>query len=362
MTTAFFHDKTILVTGATGSIGSEIVRQLLAGTPKTVRVFSRDEHKQFLMRQRIGDPDNIRYLLGDVRDYSRLLRAMEDVDYVFHCAAYKHVPLCEYNSFEAVKTNVLGTQNVIEAAHQQGVERVLFVSTDKAASPSNVMGATKLLAERLMTSAMYSRGQHPIIFSSVRFGNVMGSRGSMIPTFCAQIRKDLPVTITDPAMTRFIMSIPEAVSLTFSAMEQMQGGELFILKMPAFRLRDFVEVLIEEVAPLYGKKASSIVTQTVGKRPGEKMQELLMTAEEAQFAIETDTMFIVRSALDPFKEDPNAAPRNIPRAYSSSDMLPLDRESIRGIIRAYFAGLAQEGSLEQINMEESMDAEAFVTV
>ena len=334
--TSLFREKTILVTGATGSIGSEIVRQLLALNPKTVRIFSRDEHKQFIMRQKIGDIDAIRYLLGDVRDFPRLLRAMEDVDFVFHCAAYKHVPLCEYNSFEAVKTNVIGTQNVIEAAQQQGVKRVLFISTDKAASPSNVMGATKLLAERLMTSAMYSRGQHPIIFSSVRFGNVLGSRGSMIPTFCEQIKDGVPVTITDPAMTRFIMSIPEAVSLTFAAMEQMQGGELFILKMPTFRLSDFVAVLIEEVAPLYGKKPSAVKTKTIGIRPGEKMQELLMTAEEAQYAVESDRMFIVRSSLDPFKEDPSVPHRVAPKAYNSSELPPMDRDSMRKIIREYF--------------------------
>lgn len=335
--TSLFRDKTILVTGATGSIGSEIVRQLLMQNPKTVRIFSRDEHKQFIMRQKIGDIDAIRYLLGDVRDFPRLLRAMEGVDFVFHCAAYKHVPLCEYNSFEAVKTNVIGTQNVIEAAEQQGVKRVLFISTDKAASPSNVMGATKLLAERLMTSAMYSRGQHPIIFSSVRFGNVLGSRGSMIPTFCSQIKDGAPVTITNPAMTRFIMSIPEAVSLTFSAMEQMQGGELFILKMPAFRLSDFVAVLIEEVAAFYGKKPATVQMKIIGIRPGEKMQELLMTTEEAQNAVETETMFIVRSSLDPFKEDPLAPPRIAPKAYSSSELPPMDRESMRKIIREYFA-------------------------
>lgn len=334
---SFFRDKTILVTGATGSIGSEIVRQLLTASPKTVRIFSRDEHKQFLMRQTIGDPDTIRYFLGDVRDSPRLLRAMEDVDYVFHCAAYKHVPFCEYNSFEAVKTNVLGTQNVIEAAHEQGVERVLLVSTDKAASPSNVMGATKLLAERLTTSAMYSRGTHPIIFGSVRFGNVIGSRGSMLPLFCKQIRDGGPVTITDPAMTRFIMSIPEAVHLTFAAMEEMRGGEVFILKMPAFRLSDFVQVLIEEVAPLYNRNPLSVPTRTIGIRPGEKMQELLMTAEEAQHATETEQMFIVHSPLDPFTSAAVTTSRRIPKAYSSSDLLPLTTEELRNIIKEYLA-------------------------
>lgn len=350
---SFFHDKTILVTGATGSIGSEIVRQLLRLQPKTVRIFSRDEHKQFLMRQEFGDPDTIRYFLGDVRDASRLLRAMEGVHHVFHCAAYKHVPFCEYNSFEAVKTNVLGTQNVLEAAHERGVERVLLVSTDKAASPSNVMGATKLLAERLTTSAMYSRGLHPTIFGSVRFGNVLGSRGSMLPLFCKQVRDGGPVTITDPAMTRFILSIPEAVHLTFAAMEAMRGGEVFILKMPAFRLSDLVQVLIEEVAPLYGRHPASIPTRTIGIRPGEKMQELLMTEEEALYATETERMFVVHSPIEPFTDTSFAKCCSTPKAYSSADVPPLGREQLRSIIREYLTGLPLPTNLADLPNEEA---------
>ena len=347
---SFFKDKTILVTGATGSIGSEIVKQLLKENPKTVRIFSRDEHKQFLMRQRIGDPDEIRYFLGDVRDQPRLVRAMEDVDYVFHCAAYKHVPLGEYNSFEAVKTNVIGTQNVIEAAYQQNVKRVLFVSTDKAASPSNVMGATKLLAERLMTSAMSSRGQHPIIFSSVRFGNVLGSRGSMVPTFCNQIHAGGPVTVTDPAMTRFIMSIPDAVSLTFTAMEQMKGGELFILKMPVVRLSDLIDVLIEEVAPVFDKDPASIEKRNIGIRPGEKMQELLMTAEEAQYATDSEKMFIVRSALDPFVGE-NPSTQLSSEAYNSATITPMRSEDIRVMIKQFLKNSPLSIAVQEVELK-----------
>lgn len=296
---SFFKGKCILVTGATGSIGSEIVRQLIACGPSAVRVFSRDEHKQYLLQQKLESQKaaNVRYLLGDVRDYSRLVRALEGVDCVFHCAAYKHVPLCEYNSFEAVKTNVIGTQNLIDASIVQGVNRVLLISSDKAASPSSVMGATKLLAEKMMTSAMHLAGSHPIRFASVRFGNVLASRGSVLPLFCRQIREGGPVTVTHPDMLRFFMSIPQAASLTFHAMEKMDGGELFILKMPLVKLGDLVDVLIEELAPRFKKDPSTIAKKIIGVRPGEKLQEILITDEEAVRAKETDTMFIVHPSI-----------------------------------------------------------------
>lgn len=331
---SFFCGKTILVTGATGSIGSEIVRQLLPMGPKTVRIFSRDEHKQYLLQQELGDrPANgVRYFLGDVRDERRLLRALEGVDYVFHCAAYKHVPFCEYNSFEAVKTNVLGTQNLIDAALVQNVQRVLLISTDKAASPSNVMGATKLLAEKMMTSAMHFAGAHPIRFASVRFGNVLASRGSVLPLLCTQIQRGGPVTLTHPDMVRFFMSIPQATELTFRAMESMEGGELFILKMPVVKLGDLVDVLIEEVAPRYGRDPSSIQRRIVGIRPGEKMHELLMTEEEAQYALEEDEMFIVRSPiLLPGGEE--RAKKVFQTAFLDSSLLPpLQKEHIRSLL------------------------------
>ncbi|MDD5041851.1 MAG: polysaccharide biosynthesis protein [Candidatus Peribacteraceae bacterium] len=296
---SFFKDKTILVTGGTGSIGSEVVRQLLVLRPKAIRVFSRDEHKQYLFGQELG-PDAqpvVRYLLGDIRDYPRLVRALEGVDFVFHCAAYKHVPFCEYNSFEAVKTNVIGTQNLVDAAITQGVSRVLLISTDKAASPSNVMGATKLLAEKMMTSAMNFAGDRPIRFASVRFGNVLASRGSVLPLFCRQIEHGGPVTVTNPDMIRFFMSIPQAVSLLFRAMVRMDGGELFILKMPVLRLGDMIDILIEELAPRFGHAPAVIKRQIIGARPGEKTEEILMTTEESQYAIEENDMFVVRPPI-----------------------------------------------------------------
>ncbi|HBH20125.1 MAG TPA: hypothetical protein DDX11_04105 [Candidatus Peribacter riflensis] len=338
--TSFFRSKTILVTGATGSIGSEVVRLLLVQEPKAIRIFSRDEHKQYLLEQELGarPQDDVRYFLGDVRDYPRLLRAMEGVDYVFHCAAYKHVPFCEYNSFEAVKTNVIGTQNVIDAAIAQNVGRVLLISTDKAASPSNVMGATKLLAEKMMTSAAHAAGSRPIRFASVRFGNVLASRGSVLPLFCRQIENGGPVTITDPKMIRFFMSIPQAVALTFRAMEQMQGGELFILKMPVLRLGDMINVLIDELAPRFGRDPSSIRQQIVGARPGEKMEEILMTTEEAQSATEEKDMFVVHPRiLTPYGSKQTPVKGVSADRSDSSKIPPLSKDQIRTLLREVLA-------------------------
>ncbi|MDD4287201.1 MAG: polysaccharide biosynthesis protein [Candidatus Peribacteraceae bacterium] len=345
---SFFQDKTILVTGGTGSIGSEVVRQLLALKSKTIRVLSRDEHKQYLFQQELGPETQltVRYLLGDIRDYARLLRAMEGVDYVFHCAAYKHVPFCEYNSFEAVKTNVIGTQNMIDAAIAQGVSRVLLISTDKAASPSNVMGATKLLAEKMMTSAMNFSGDRPIRFASVRFGNVLASRGSVLPLFCKQIEHGGPVTVTNPEMIRFFMSIPQAVSLLFHAMERMEGGELFILKMPVLRLGDMVEVLIEELAPRFGHAPASIKRQVIGARPGEKTEEILMTAEEAQYAVEENAMFIVRPPilLEGGKWS-ETAKKGIVKNGDAAHAAPLSKEQIRTLLAGVLAEYFQQSRL-----------------
>lgn len=294
-----YRNKRILVTGGTGTIGSELVRQLLQFQPEVIRLFSRDESKQFELQQEFRGYSNIRYLLGDIRDKERLKRAMEGVDIVFHAAALKHVPACEYNPFEAVKTNVLGTQNIIECALDEEVERVIAISTDKVANPTNTMGATKLLAEKLMAAANYYKGARRTVFACVRFGNVMGSRGSVIPLFIQQAAKGGPVTITDPEMTRFMMSIPEAVKLVLRAGEVARGGETFILKMPALRLGDLAEVIIEEVAPKHNYNISDIKTEVIGLRAGEKPHEELMTVDEATRAVELPDMFVIFPSIAP---------------------------------------------------------------
>jgi len=282
-----FKNKVVLVTGGTGSIGSEIVRQLLDSGVAQVRVFSRDEHKQHELKLELKDK-RVRYLIGDVRDRERLDFALRGVDICFHAAALKHVPICEYNPFEAVKTNVVGTQNVIDASIKHNLERVVLISTDKAVSPESVLGASKLMAERLVTAANLVTGPSRTLFSSVRFGNVLGSRGSVIHLWRSQIDQGGPVTVTDKRAVRYFMEIPEAVRLIFSASRLMKGGEIFVLKMAERIIVEFAEEVIATYAS--GKK---IKINFTGLRPGEKLREGLLTAGEATHALETKDLLII---------------------------------------------------------------------
>ncbi|MBN2980623.1 SDR family NAD(P)-dependent oxidoreductase [Cohnella algarum] len=290
----FYKGKKILVTGGTGTIGQHLVRRLLQDEPTVIRVFSRDEHKQFEMQQSLRELNNIRYLIGDVRDVDRLTRAMEDIDYVFHLAAMKHVPACEYNPFEAVQTNVIGTQNVIQSALYSGVKKVLFTSTDKAISPTNTYGATKLMAEKLIAASEYQKGPKQTVFSAVRFGNVMGARGSVIPLFVSQILKNRSLSITDPSMLRYMMTPNQAIRLILEANERASGGEIFILKMPVIRLQDLAEVILEEMIKKY-RIADEIAINEIGIRAGEKLYEELMTEDEKKHVIEDTSMYILPS-------------------------------------------------------------------
>jgi len=331
-TNNFFKNKKILVIGGTGTIGSSLVRTLLNQDIDVIRVLSRDEHKQYNMMQELKGIKNIRFLLGDVRDYDRINRAMEDIDVVFHTAALKHVPACEYNPFEAVKTNVIGTQNVIEAAIKNNVERVILTSSDKTISPTNTYGATKLLAERLISAADYYKGKHKTIFAAVRFGNVMGSRGSVIPLFKKQILKKKEITVTDPTMSRFMMTVAQATNLTLEACKRAKGGEVFVLKMPVIRLKDLVEVVIEEMSKRYKINPAEIKITETGLRPGEKMYEELMTFEESKYAIEFDDMFAVPPLFNHKTYDYGEGRRAPMKTYSSHDIEPMSKEELRNLI------------------------------
>lgn len=261
----------ILVTGGTGSFGQAFVRRVLADRDQcTVRVYSRDELKQYDMAQGFGHDPRLRFFIGDVRDRERLVRAMHGIDLVVHAAALKHVPICEFNPAEAVKTNIQGSQNVIDAAVDAGVRRTIALSTDKAVNPVNLYGATKLCAEKLFVHGNVYAGARDIRFSCVRYGNVMGSRGSVIPLFKKQAETGC-LTITDRRMTRFWLSLEQAVDLVLQVAGEMRGGEIFVPKIPSMRVVDLARAM-----------APTAQIDEVGRRPGEKLHEVLLTAEEAR--------------------------------------------------------------------------------
>jgi UDP-N-acetylglucosamine 4,6-dehydratase/5-epimerase len=273
--------KSILITGGTGSFGRAFVRRLLdEAEPKRVVVFSRDEQKHHAMMADFSDP-RLRYFVGDVRDASRMQLALRGVDIVVHAAGMKHVHLCEYNPIEAINTNVLGTVNVIQAALDQRVERVVGISTDKAVSPANLYGASKLCLEKLLVAANSYSGDRSTRFSVVRYGNVMGSAGSVIPLFLKQ-RQTGKLTITDQRMTRFWIDMPKAIDLVLSALSLMQGGEIFLPKLPAAT----VEALADSLAP-------GVPREVIGIRPGEKLHESLLSGEECRRTRDIGNLLVI---------------------------------------------------------------------
>ena len=318
----FYKNKKVLVTGGSGSIGQKIVKELLNYDVDVVRVLDNNETALFDLEQDLNS-SKIRTFVGDIRDYQRLVRAFKDIDIIFHAAAYKHVPLCEYNPMDAVKTNVIGTQNIIDAAITCEVDKVILISTDKAVNPVNVMGATKLLAERLMISSNVYSGIGGTKFSCVRFGNVLNSRGSVIPVFKKQIRNGGPVTITDKRMTRFIMHIHEAAKLILTAGSISDGGEIFILKMPSVTVPDLAEAMIEYYSPKYGFDVEDIDIEIIGKRVGEKLHEELMTPEEVQCAEDNGELFIIRNEINEYHPD---------FVYNSSEIEQLSKNDILNIL------------------------------
>ncbi|HEX5096373.1 MAG TPA: UDP-N-acetylglucosamine 4,6-dehydratase (inverting), partial [Acidimicrobiia bacterium] len=262
------NGKTILLTGGTGSFGNAFLTKVTTTWPDTVvRVYSRDELKQSELRAKFGD-EQVRYLIGDVRDRARMSRAAEGADVIVHAAAMKQVEACEYNPFEAVRTNVLGAQHVVDSAIDARVPRVVALSTDKAVNPVNLYGATKLCQEKIFVQGNAYAAQRETRLSCVRYGNVVGSRGSVVPVFRQQLKRDGRITITDDRMTRFWIMLPQAVDLVLYALEHMVGGEVFIPKIPSMRVTD----LADAVAP-------NVPRETIGIRPGEKLHELMITAD-----------------------------------------------------------------------------------
>lgn len=289
-----YSGKSVVVTGAAGSVGQEIVRQLMECDIKRIIMLDNAETELFHLEEQTNFDKRTSAYLTDIRDADKLASHFQDMDYVLHSAAYKHVPLCERSTELAVDVNVAGAQNVVKAACQANVKKVLFTSSDKAVNPTNVMGATKLLGERIFTSSHYNK---PIkantAFGSTRFGNVVGSRGSVVPLFKKQIERGDAITVTDPEMTRFMMSIEQATSLVLQSLEKITGGEVFVTKMPVFKIGNLAEVMIEELAGRYGRKPEEVEIKVVGRRVGEKICEELTTEEEVVRARDIGDLIVV---------------------------------------------------------------------
>jgi len=295
-----FKDKRILVTGACGTVGAELVRQLLDDRryePGEVIGIDHNETELFFLDQTYLADNRARFYLADIRDRDELSRRMRGIDIVFHAAAYKHVILCERSPEQAVQTNINGVQNIIAAASENDVARVIFTSSDKAVNPTNVMGTSKLMGERLMTAANSHKRNNGPIFASTRFGNVLGSNGSVVPIFHNQIARGGPLTLTDPEMTRFVMSIEDSVRLVIDSAEIAHGGEVFITKMPVVRIEDLALAMIEKLAPRYGHQPDAIKIDVIGLKPGEKLYEELMSDEEMRRSLELSRYFAVLPAF-----------------------------------------------------------------
>ena len=325
-----FKGKKILITGGTGSLGQALTRRLLKDDVDTVRIFSRNENKQVTMESEFND-ERLRFFIGDVRDLPRLQRALEDVDIVFHAAALKHVPVIEYNPFEGIKTNVVGTQNLIEACLHEDVEVAVGVGTDKAVSPLNTYGATKLLMEKLFVTANYylNPKRHGAKFISLRYGNVLGSSGSVVPKFIDQIRTQQKITLTSREMTRFNITMDEALDFIFDSTIKGKGGEIFVPKIKAYSIMDLIDALSE----LLGE----VKIEDVPIRLGEKFQEVLINEHEMRYTWENDSNYVIASPN--FTEDeikkkyPDMKKIESTEPYSSDTAEKVSKEELKQIIK-----------------------------
>lgn len=335
-----WKDRSVFITGVCGTVGCELLRQLVQFGPREVVGIDNNETDLFFLSEQYRDRPNVRLHLGDLRDRDELQRRMRGVDVVLHAAALKHVILCERSPREPVHTNILGTQNVIDAAYACGVQRMLFTSSDKAVNPTNVMGTSKLMGERLVTAAnALDRASGPI-FASTRFGNVLGSNGSVIPLFKRQIAQGGPVTLTDPAMTRFIMTLEEAVRLVMDSVFMAHGGEVFVTKMPTIRIEDLAQVMVRTLAPQHGHDPQAVEVVTTGTRPGEKLYEELLSDEEIRRARELETYFVVLPAFHYLYDSggytyPGQKQQPVARSYNSSVEEPMSQDKLQAYLQSH---------------------------
>ena len=323
-----FENKKILITGGTGSLGSALTAKLLKTDVDTIRIFSRDELKQSEMESHFHD-ERLRFLIGDVRDKERLEKAVEGVNIVIHTAALKQVPVIEYNPFESIKTNVQGSQNLVEACLNKDVGFALAIGTDKAVSPFNTYGATKLLMERLFVSANYYKGEHKTKFACVRYGNVLGSRGSIIPKFIEQIMSGSKITVTDPNMTRFNITIDQALDLIYRAIKNTVGGDVHIPKLDAYKVGDMKDVLLDLMDSKNEEKRIPV-------RIGEKHHEILINEHEIRNTYENqdDDYVIYEDQLTNNRSEkiPNFKKAKLTAEYSSDKVKPVSKKELKEII------------------------------
>lgn len=291
---SYISGKSVLITGGTGSIGSALAKKSLDDKAKLIRIFSNDENGLYELESQLGTLKNIEYVFGDIKDEKSVDDAVKGIDVIFHAAALKHVDRCEIYPFEAIMVNVIGTNNITKSAITHNVKKLILISTDKAVNPIGVMGATKLLGEKLIAAEAFHK-KSKTVFASVRFGNVFHTRGSILPRIEKQISDGGPITLTDKRMSRFFMTKDQAVDLIFSATKFAHGGETFVLKMPLIKLEELFESMKEIVAPKYGYKKTQIKTKFIGIRPGEKLIEYLLTKFEMENALETKDFFIIPS-------------------------------------------------------------------
>jgi FlaA1/EpsC-like NDP-sugar epimerase len=332
----FFEGKRIIVTGAAGTVGCELVRRLLRTQVAEVRGIDCHENGLFAVAESLRHEERFHPFICDVRNALRLSQMFKNMDYCVHTAALKHVGSSERSPFETVETNVIGVQNVIQAALDNNLQRVLLTSSDKAVNPTNVMGTTKLMGERLVTAANAMLGEgSDAVFTSVRFGNVAGSAGSAVPLFCEQIARGGPVTLTDEAMTRFVMTLRDAARLVVKSLRLAHGGEVFVTRMRVVRIVDLIEELIEIVAPLYNHDPKAIQIHCIGPRPGEKLYEELTTEEELRRTLELDELYVV---LPAFRNIYNRISYSYPNAqqakkvYNSANELAVSRTLLRDFL------------------------------
>ena len=336
-----YQGKNILITGSVGTVGSEILKQIVQYDPAELRLLDNSESGLFMQIQTSSFNNRSIPVLGDIRDPGKLHISFDNVDIIFHCAAFKHVTLCESNPFDSVRTNVIGTQNVLKAAMANNVKRLIYTSSDKAVNPTNVMGTSKLLAERVLTAATmdFWNNKQESNFTSTRFGNVLGSNGSVVPIFIDQIKKGGPVTITDKNMTRFVMTVMEAADLVIKSGALSCGGEVMVTKMPVIRIMDLAEVMIDLLAPVFGYKSEDIELVFIGAKPGEKLYEELMTEEEAPRSYELPEMFSILPCLhsnDNKKhyQYPEIVSKKVTQPYISSTQPPMSQPELRNYLLA----------------------------